>query len=277
MNMIEKHLKRIKKSESGNPADDEWAEVTAISEKIPQEDERAEVTSLGEKLPQQIMEDVLDRSIIIQRKKTDNIEKYEKDAPKLKDLFKNTAQYTKSVQKHISEKKSNFEKFKKQTEDFDRQISTLKPERKHTFDLSKLNYKENNVEIIKNDLEILTNERQQVKKNIIHFTNQIEEANSELNFKVEQIEDIQHELRRLEKKEILQNKIKTEEEALQIIKKEISYVGNVEQTKKVYNTINTIVNLLKSKNRSTQNELNDVKREFKILKENYEKLMRELK
>ncbi len=277
MNMIEKHLKRIKKSLTGNPADDEWAEVTTISEKLPQEDERAAVISLGEKLPQQIMEDVPDRSVIIQRKKTDNIEKYEKDAPKLKDLFKNTAKYTKSVQKHISEKKSNFEKFKKQTEDFDRQISTLKPQRKQTFDLSKLNYKENNVEIIKNDLEILANEREQIKRNIIHFTNQIAEADSELNFKVEQIEDIQYELKRLEKKEILQNKVKTEEEALEIIKKEISYVGNVEQTKKVFGTINTIVDLLKSKNRSTQNELNDVKREFKILKENYEKLMSQLK
>ncbi len=277
MNMIEKHLKRIKKSESGNPQEDEWAEVTTLSEKIPEKDDRAEVTTLGEKLPQQIMEDVLDRSVIIQRKKIDNIEKYEDDAPKLKDLFTNTVQYSKFIKKHISEKKSNFEKFKKQTEEFDKQISTLKPERKHTFDLLKLNYKENNVEIIKNDLEIITNEREQIKRNIIHFTNQIESANSELNFKVEQIEDIQHELKRLEKKEILQNKIKTEKEALEIIKKEISYVGNVEQTKKVFSTINTIVDLLKSKNKSTQNELNDVKREFKILKENYEKLMSQLK
>ena len=41
--------------------------------------------------------------------------------------------------------------------ELDSSIFTLKPQRKHTFDLSKLNYKENNVEIIKNDLEILTN------------------------------------------------------------------------------------------------------------------------
>ncbi len=133
--MIEKHLKRIKKSESGNPQDDEWAEVTTLSEKIPQEDERDEVTTLGEKLPQQIMDDVLERSVLIQRKNTANIEKYEKAVPKLKDLFKNTAQYSKFIKKQISEKKSNFEKFKKQTKEFDRQISTLKPERKHTFDL----------------------------------------------------------------------------------------------------------------------------------------------
>ncbi len=275
--MIEKHLKRIKKSETGNPEDDEWAEVTTLSERLPEKDEQAKGMSLGEKLPQQIMEDVPVRSIILQRKKTNNIEKYEDDAPKLKDQFTNTAQYSKLVKKHITDKQSNFEKFKKQTEEFDRQILNLKPQRKHTFDLSKLNYKKNNVESLKNELDTLSNEREEIKRNIAHFTNQLGKSQSDLNFKVEQIEDIHHELKRLEKKEILQNKIKTEEEALEIIKKEISYVGDVEQTKKVFGTINTLVDLLKSKNKSTQNELNDVKREFKILKENYEKLMNQLK
>ncbi len=275
--MIEKHLKRIKKSETGNPEDDEWAEVTTLSKRLDEKDEQAKGLSLGEKLPQQIMEDIPNRSVIIQRKKKDNIEKYENDAPELRDQFTNTAQYSKLVKKHIADKQSNFEKFKKQTEEFDRQILNLKPEQKHTFDLTKLNYKEKNVEIIKKELDTLSNEREQIKRNIIHFTNQIEKANSELNFKVEQIEDIHHELKRLEKKEILQNKIKTEEEALEIIKKEISYVGDVEQSKKVFGTVNTLVDLLKSKNKSTQNELNDVKREFIILKENYEKLMNQLK
>jgi len=275
--MIEKHLKRIKKSETGNPEDDEWAEVTTLSKRLDEKDEQAKSLSLGEKLPQQIMEDIPNRSVIIQRKKKDNIEKYENDAPELRDQFTNTAQYSKLVKKHIADKQSNFEKFKKQTEEFDRQILNLKPERKHTFDLSKLNYKEKNVEILKKELDTLATEREQIKKNISHFTNQLGRAKSELNFKVEQIEDIHHELKRLEKKEILQNKIKTEEEALEIIKKEISYVGDVEQSKKVFGTVNTLVDLLKSKNKSTQNELNDVKREFKILKENYEKLMSQLK
>ncbi len=102
MNMIEKHLKGIKKSESGNPQEDEGAEVTKLSEKIPEKDDRAEVTTLGEKLPQQIMEDVLDRSVIIQRKKIDNIEKYHYYSKNLKDLFKNTSPYSKFIKKHIS-------------------------------------------------------------------------------------------------------------------------------------------------------------------------------
>ena len=95
--------------------------------------------------------------------------------------------------------------------------------------------------------------------------------------KLEQIDDIEQELKRLEKKEILQNKIKTEEEALDVIKKEIGYVGDVEQTKRIFTTVNTLVDLLKSKNKSTQNELSIVKKEFQILKEKYERLMNELK
>jgi len=75
----------------------------------------------------------------------------------------------------------------------------------------------------------------------------------------------------------LKNKIKTEDEALEIIKKELGYVGDVEQTRKIYGTINTLVNLLKSKNMSTQNELKQVKNEFQILKQKYERLMSQLR
>ena len=87
--MLEKHLKRIKKSESGNPEEDEWIEVT----------------ELGKKLPQQILEDIPDRSIIVERQNKDHIDHYEKAAPKLKDQFSNTAQYAKLVKKHVTDKK----------------------------------------------------------------------------------------------------------------------------------------------------------------------------
>jgi len=66
--MLEKHLKRIKKSESGNAEEDEWIEVS----------------ELGKKLPQQIIEDVPDRSIIVERQNRDHIDNYEKTAPKMK-------------------------------------------------------------------------------------------------------------------------------------------------------------------------------------------------
>ena len=259
--MLEKHLKRIKKSESGNPEEDEWIEVT----------------ELGKKLPQQILEDVPDRSIIVERQNRDHIDKYEKAAPKLKDQFTNTAQYAKLVKKHVTNKKNDFQKFKKDTQKFDQQVAALKPKPKLTFDLDKLNYKENKVENLKKDLEVLTYERDEIKQKINHFTNQLKNAESELNFKVERIDDIKLELKRLEKKEILQNKIKTEEDAINVIQKELSYVGNPEQSRKIFGTVNTLVDLLKSKNKSTENELNQIRNDFDILKQKYEKLMSQLK
>jgi chromosome segregation ATPase len=261
MNMLERHLKRIKKSESGNPEEDIWEEVT----------------TLGEKLPEQILEPVPDRSIIVERQKKDNIEKYEEDAPRLKDQFKNIAQFAKFVKKDIQDKKTNFEKFTEEKKQFDKQIATLQPKRTHRFDLSKLNFKENKVEILKNELEILSQERDEIKRSIEHFTNQLNQSQTELSFKIEQMEDIELELKRIEKKEILRKKLSTEEEALNVIKKELSYVGNIEQTQKIFGTVNTIVDLLKSKNQSTQNELNLVKKEFQGLKEKYEKLMSQIK
>ena len=259
--MIEKHLKRIKESESGNPDEDEWVEVT----------------ELGKKLPQQVLEDVPDRSIIVERQNKDHIENYEKAAPKLKDQFSNTAQYAKLVKKHVTDKKNNFQKFKKDVKKFDQQVEALKPKRKLEFDLDKLNYKENKVENLKAELEILTEERDEIKHTIMHFTNQLKKAESELSFKVEQMEDIKLELKRLEKKEILQNKIKTEEDAIAVIQKELSYVGNPEQSRKIFGTVNTLVELLNSKNKSTQNELNQVRKDFEALKQKYEKIMSQLK
>ena len=45
----------------------------------------------------------------------------------------------------------------------------------------------------------------EIKQTIIHFTNQLKQSETELNFKVEQMDDIKLELKRLEKKEFLQN------------------------------------------------------------------------
>jgi len=259
--MLEKHLKRIKKSESGNAEEDEWIEVT----------------ELGKKLPQQIIEDVPDRSIIVERQSRDHIDNYEKEAPKLKDQFTNTVQYAELVKKHVIDKKNDFQKFKKDTQKFDQQVTSLRPKRKLAFDLDKLNYKENKVENLNRGLEILTEEREEIKRKILHFTNQLKQAESELNFKVEQFDDIKLELKRLEKKEILQNKMKTEEDAINVIQSELSYVGNPEQSRKIFGTVNTLVDLLKSNSKSTKNELNQVRKDFEILKQKYEKLMSQLR
>ncbi len=261
-NMIEKHLKRIKKSESGIPEEDIWNEIP----------------TLGQKLGDQIIEEVPDRSLKIIRINKNNFEAYEKDATKLKDDFSNTAQYFKTIKKHIQDKNTSFKKFKKNTERFDREISILKPKKqKIKFDLNKLNYKEVKVIKLKQELDSLETERQEIKSKIIHFTNQIKQAQTEFDFKIEQIDEIKFELKRLEKKELLQQKIHTEQEAIDIITQELKVIGDVKESKSVHRIVNTLVDLLNSKNQITISELNSVKDEFSKLQIKYIELMSKLK
>ena len=260
--MLEKHLKRIKKSESGITEDDDWKEIP----------------TLGQKIEDLLIEEVPDRSIEIKKENKDNIEMYEKDALKLKDEFTNTAQYFKVIKKHFEDKNADFQKFKKDTERFDKEISILKPKKQEIkFDLNKLNYKEVKVAKLKQELDQLETERQEIKSNIIHFTNQIKQAQTEFDFKVEQIEDIKFELKRLEKKESLQQKIHTEQEAIDIIKQELGAVSDVKESNRIHRTVNTLVDLLNSKNQITLNELNSVKDEFSKLQTKYIDLMNKLK
>jgi len=260
--MIEKHLRRIKKSESGITEEDEWEEIP----------------SLGQKLQDQIIEEIPDRSLEIIRVKKNNFESYEKDSTELKDEFSKTAQYFKTVKKHIQDKHTDFKKFKKDRERFDKEIAILKPKKqKIKFDLNRLNYKEVKVIKLTQELDSLETERQEIKSKIIHFTNQIKQAQTEFDFKVEQIDDIKLELKRLEKKESLQQKIHTEQEAIELIKQELKVVGDVKESKRVHRTVNTLVNLLNSKNQITVNELNSVKDEFSKLQTKYIELMNKLK
>ncbi len=143
--------------------------------------------------------------------------------------------------------------------------------------MNRLNYKEVKITKLKQELDQLETERQEIKSNIIHFTNQIKQAQTEFDFKVEQIEDIKFELKRLEKKESLQQKIHTEQEAIDIIKQELGVVGDVKESERIHRTVNTLVDLLNSKNQITLNELNSVKDEFSKLQTKYIDLMNKLK
>jgi len=260
--MLEKHLKRIKKSESGITEDDEWEEIP----------------TLGQKIEDLLIEEIPDRTIEIKKDNKNNYEMYEKDALTLKDEFSNTAQYFKDIKKQLEDKNVDFQKFKKDTERFDKEISILKPKKQEMkFDLNRLNYKEVKVDKLKQELDQLETERQELKSNIIHFTNQIKQAQTEFDFKVEQIEDIKFELKRLEKKESLQQKIHTEQDAIDLIKQELGVMGDIKESNRIHRTVNTLVDLLNSKNQLTLNELNSVKEEFSKLQTKYIDLMNKLK
>ncbi|HXV65959.1 MAG TPA: hypothetical protein VD731_01855 [Nitrosopumilaceae archaeon] len=260
--MQEKHLKRIKKSESGLNEEDEWEEIP----------------TLGQKLEDQIIEEVPDRSVIIERIKRNNLESYEKDAPKIKDEFTNTAQFAKLVRQYVEEKKSGFEEFKKNYERFDKEMEILNPPKPEVkIDFNKLEHKEGKVVKLKQELIKLETQREEIKNNLSHFKNQIQQAELEYKLKAEQIEDIEFELHRLEKKEALHKKINTEQEAIEIIKNELSRGGDLNESKRIFQTVNVLVDLLNEKNKSTELELNSVKEEFKELQKKYSEILNKLK
>jgi len=260
--MREKHLRRIKKAETGVPEEDEWEEIP----------------TLGQKMEEQIIEEVPERTVRIERTDKTNLEAFEEDSPKIIDDFHNTSQYVKLVKNLVQEKESEFEKFKQDGVKFDKQISSLKPRKPEiNFDLDKLDYKEIKVTQLKQELNTLEEERGIIRNNITHFSNQINQAQSELSFKVEQIDEIKLELSRLEKKQALQDPIKTEQDAIEVIKQELQTVGNVEESKRIFRTVNTLVDLLKSKNELTVKELKSVKDEFRELQNKYVELMSKLK
>ena len=260
--MFEKHIRRIKKAETGDAHEDEWEEIP----------------TLGQKMEEQIIEEVPDRAITIQRTHKSNLESFEEDSPKIKDDFHNAAQYAKLVKNHVQGKKSEFEKFKQDKVKFDKEISILKPRKPEiNFDLDKLDYKQVKVTQLKQEQNILEEEREIIRNNIMHFNNQINQAQSELNFKVDQIDEIQLELSRLEKKQSLQTPIKTEQEAINVIKQELETIGDVQESKRIFRTVNTLVDLLKSKNELTITELKTVKAEFRELQNKYVEIMSKLK
>lgn len=260
--MQEKHLKRVKKSDTGNTEEDEWEEIP----------------TLGQKIDDQLLEEIPDRSIKIEKEHWTNMDAYEKDAPKIKDEFTNTAQYFKIVKKQLEEKNLDFKKFKKDRERFEKEIEVLKPiKHRIKFDKKNLSHKEIKVQELKHELKQLETERQEIKTMIVHFNNQIQQAQTEFDFKVEQIEDIKFELERLEKKEALQQKISTEQEAIDVIKQELQVIGNAEESKRISRTVNSLVDLLNSKNQMTLDELNSVKKEFSDLQKKYVELMSKIK
>ena len=259
--MTEKHIQRIKRKKD----EDEGGRI---------------IKTLFEKMDIDEIMDVQDRAITFKHKplKT-NEEDYKVQSTNVKDGFGNTAQYIKFVNANLDEKKSRLKRFNEERERFEREVASLKPNVERTkSDLDQINYNEIKPDDVRKVLAYLESERDTIKLKVEHFSTQITQARKDLAEKNEQMEEIKSELKVIEKKESSKGKkIEKEEDAIKIIQKELTSFGTKSESEKIFGAINSLVVLLNSKNQATLNELDVVKTEFNKMKQEYEKVMRNLK
>ena len=246
--------------------DDEWSHITA---------------DIGKKIDASDVMDIQDRAITFrddQAGKTKE-EDYKQESINVKDGFGNTAQYLKFVNAHLAEKRARLEKLKDEKEKFEREIAFLKPDVDKTkADLDKINYNDIKPHDVRKLLSYLEAERETIKEKVEHFSSQIQLAQEKLAKKNEQIEEIQNELLEIEKREpSITTKITNEDEAVNVLQKQLSALATKNETEKIFGAINSLVVLLNSKNKATLNELNAVKVEFNKMKQEYDKVMKNLK
>ena len=259
--MKDSHLKRIKRSESGNPMEDEWVETS----------------TLGEKLPDQIIEEVPMRSIILERNTKESFDRFSKQVPEIKNEIKDTRKFLEELNEHVLEKRSEIKNFQERNQRFDEEIAKLKYEiTQPKFNLSKSGVNESKVTKLQNQLDTLQIEHKKIKTKIEHFSNQLVRAQYDLSLKTEQMQDIEHELKRLENVEMAKQKNTDEGQALELIKKELNEIKNNKDSEKIFNGINDVVEQLKTKNELTVKEISTVKNEIKQLRQKYEEIIKQI-
>lgn len=242
--------------------DDEWSKITS---------------AVGEKIQDAGIMDIQDRSITFNKDEatTTKEEEYKMQNDEVKDRFENTAQYLKFVNAHIAEKHSKLEKLKQESEKFEKELASLRPNRqRNKSDLDMLNYKDIKSDDVRNVLSIIEKERDEAKAKVEHFSSKFKQANEELLKKNTEIKDIESELDSIKNQEATQkNEYQKEGNAMNIIQNELSSLNSKEETAKIYGAINSLVVLLNSKNQETLNELNSMKSEFNKMKKDYEEAL----
>ena len=271
--MPDRHIGRKRKNDDNfglrrdlDSDDEEWAKITS---------------AVGEKIQDADMMDIQDRSITFNKADTVQTkeEDYKMQQEEAKDRVENTAQYLKFVNAHLAEKHSRLEKLKEESEKFEKELASLRPDGQRTkSDLDLLNYKDIRTDDVRNVLSILEKERDEAKAKVEHFSSKLKHANEELVKKDTQVKEIESEMASIKNQEALQkDEVQQEGNVMNDIKKELSSLNSTEETKKIYGAINSLVVLLNSKNQETVNELNSMKSEFNKMKKDYEEALLKLK
>ncbi|RDJ32564.1 MAG: hypothetical protein DWQ18_07090 [Crenarchaeota archaeon] len=230
--MAGKHINRKKREVS---AEDEWAHITGVGEKI-------EVADAME---------VQDRSITFKNQygePSTNFEVYEEEKNKMNDEVGNTAQYLKFVNESIMEKKRRLDMFHERQRKFQEEIDSLQfyqPKTKEQLD--KIKYKDIKAGDIEAAIKFLENEREEIKRKMEYFTSQVSRTQSDLIEKDKQIAEIKAELVLAQKKESMQSEQK-QEDPIEVIKKQLESLENKEEARKILQSVNSLVERMNVRN-----------------------------
>ncbi len=264
--MEKNHINKRKKYE------DDWSNFN-----------RGDWTNLNESRDEKIdpgeILDIQDRSITFNANKIVKTteDKYKEQSNEFKDRFGNTAQYLKFVNAHLVNKKDHIDKILAAKDQFTSDIAALNPELLTKEQLDNKNYNKLKSDDIRSVLEHLEEEKDALKEKIEYFTSKTAQANVELENKNKQVGDIKSELSYTEMMEdSVESKIKKEDDGISAIQKELKSIASKNESEKIFGAINSLVVLLNSKNQSTLNELSLVKSEFGKMKQEYNKVMKDL-
>jgi len=258
-----KHINRRK-----NSNEDDWSRFKLLDENNYEEENNS-----------QEIPEIPDRVITFN---TNNIVKtkedgYKEKSDEFKDGFSNTAQYLKFVNAHLADKKEYLDKMLESKERFSTDIADLNPNLVTKEYLDTKNYTNLKSDDIRLVLKNLEEEKNLLREKIDHFSNNISNANRELEEKNKQIVDIES---AISDKEMIndsgEKQIENEDDAVKTIQKELKVVGSKNESEKIFGAINSLVVLLNSKNQATLNELNTVKNEFNKMKKEYKNVMNDL-
>jgi len=271
--LIDKHVLRKKKYDVDdivgqrrdlNLDDEKWAKITS---------------GVAEKIQDPVIMDVQDRILTFNKNEaTTKEEEYKNKNEEFKDQVDNTAQYIKFVNAHLAAKQSKLLELKKQSEDFEKEVTKLKPQDQRTkSDLDLINYNEIKSDDVRKVLSSLEKDRDEAKIKVEHFSTKLSQANQELKKKNSDIDNAESKLIAIKNKELSQkNETKIEENVMENIHDELSSLDSKGETGKIYGAINSLVVLLNSKNQETLNELNSIKSEFSNMKKEYQKAIMKL-
>lgn len=233
--MPEKHINRKRRELS---AEDEWAHITGVGEKIDTADAM----------------DIQDRSITFKNEMgvpQTNFEAYEEEKNKVRDHVGNTAQYLKFVNESFKEKRMKLNKIYENQKKFQDELDALRgPESRSKEQLDGIHYKDIKSKDIQQAVKHLEVERENIRKKMDHFASMVSHAQIELIEKDKQIAELKAEYEILVRREQNHKTVEQEVDPVTLIKNKLKELGIENNSAEIKSVVDSLMNQLKNQKTS---------------------------